>query len=475
MDEREAVRRDPSLLSDDQRSAVDRLLTYLRIRAEASEAALPTRLVPRWGVPLIVGPAGSGKMVVCEEVGRRWGNRPCRRWEIGNWIAGTRSAAGKTEEKSGQFMEANRRGCFIYLAGLDALMRSDGPAGMDCSTFVTQLEAFLDRTTHRRATSVLVVFGSRFAPLWGDGEAVAHLAGEAWKNPDPVLPPDAGAVAAWMEERSFLPVSILRRLAAEPLLLRPMEGDEAERLATRIHKTLPPSLDGISVEEVYAALKKPQGWHALARIIEHAFVEGHEPMSLPTLDRVEVSPEPRARESVRFKHPKKGEPILLRHKLRMAPHPSVVLERAKQLGLDTVVSLETLAQKRGYTLPHESLDAVLLSEEVPLENFSDLELMLALLSPSLEFSERAICRGAVMLHAVLAVIAPYIIVGKAREERTELVVRHIAGIGFRLDQNDAGWLSLLTQLPNVTRSAPEPPPDTYPDEALRQLLADLSH
>ena len=185
-----------AILTNDQRDACERLLTLARVRVSTTEATLPNSLLARWSVPLLVGPAGSGKEFMCQEVARRLGKKPCRRWEVGSWIIVSNRSSGTTLEQIEKFIDDHPQGCVIYLAGIDTLgTTSDRNLGYHQAR-ASEVEQFLDWTASRPIhfirrdgsslrPSVLVIVGGRFAALWGDNELGGPTGAEAWKNSDP--------------------------------------------------------------------------------------------------------------------------------------------------------------------------------------------------------------------------------------------------------------------------------------------------
>ena len=127
-------------------------------------------------------------------------------------------------------------------------------------------------------SNVLIVAGGCFAPLWQDVAIDGPTDAEAWRWADSDRLADQGALAEWRLEHAGLPADILRRLAPEPLVLRPIAAEEAERLAVRLRDGLPPALDGLAVDELSAALQGAHGWRGVAALIEQAWVDGHQPV-----------------------------------------------------------------------------------------------------------------------------------------------------------------------------------------------------
>ena len=141
------------VLSDDQHKICERLLLLGKVREMSSESTVSVTVLRRWSVPLLVGPAGSGKGFVCEEVARRSGNKPYRRWELGSWIIVANRSSGTTLEEIQQFITDNPTGCVIYLAGVDTL---------------GQIE---ERATAGRPAGAPMQSGPGCAPGWGGGHS----------------------------------------------------------------------------------------------------------------------------------------------------------------------------------------------------------------------------------------------------------------------------------------------------------------
>ena len=136
--------------------------------------------------------------------------------------------------------------------------------------------------------------------------------------------------------------------------------------------------------------------------------------------------------------------ITLASKLGMPAHHSRLLRRAGAVGLPDAAALIALAVARGCRHYQGGLEAVPASP-VSQEAFSDEELAIALLSPCLPYSPRAIRVGAQMLGsrrnqpARLALLA--------RRERAENVVRHVAVAGRQTEPEEPFWQELLAALP----------------------------
>ncbi len=469
-----------SILTDDQRRICERLLSLALVRADTTEATLPVGVLRRWGVPLLIGSAGSGKAFVCEEVARRWGGKPCRRWEVGSWILGSHRGGHATAEQIRAFIADHPAGCVVYLAGVDAL--AVDPAHNASYFWVVQNEItqLLDHATARPAyfpkrdgtsiqANVLVVVGGCFGSLWGDMTVGGPGAGEEWRLADAEPLASTAAVAKWLRQDSRLPTAILRRLSPEPLVLRPLNREQADKLAVRLCDGLPPALDGLDAAEFSDALQGPGGWRAVAAVIERAWVAAHEPMpgqeasapASPTQGLPLYPPE--------VVPPTSPWPESLGMCLGIRFPRTRLLAKAQGLGLYTAMDLEWLAYARGYRLPGERPADTTAKEKVGRAVFTDLELALALLSPYLPWNERAICRGAAVLGVQLAAIEPEIVADAARRARAELIVRHVGWLAVESQVQTERWRALLHFLPTwrrVTRFKP----GVMPDAALRGVL-----
>ena len=140
-------------------------------------------------------------------------------------------------------------------------------------------------------------------------------------------------------------------------------------------------------------------------------------------------------------------------RLRIAWSLSRLERKTRRLGLRTPWDFEWLAVARGYLFPGESLGTAV-GVPVSRKEFSDLELTAALLSPSLEWNEQAVCRGALTLAAQLAFVDPKRIVHEALRARGEAVVRHIAWLGREIDPESPRWRDLLLLPSDEGRSSP---------------------
>ena len=134
----------------------------------------------------------------------------------------------------------------------------------------------------------------------------------------------------------------------------------------------------------------------------------------------------------------------LAEKLGMPAHHSLLLQKAREVGLRDVSALIGLAVIRGcqhYRGGQEPVPA----EPPSRAAFSDEELAVALLSPCLPYSPRAVRVGAQMLSGLSN--QPQRLALLARKERAENVVRHVAAAGRQTEPYEPFWDELLAALP----------------------------
>ena len=155
-----------------------------------------------------------------------------------------------------------------------------------------------------------------------------------------------------------------------------------------------------------------------------------------------------------------GEPLA--YQLGTTAHLSPLLQKARRLGLHGAESLERLAVQRGcryYDLrgdsAHASSTGQTTSPPLPAQ-FSNEELAISLLSICLPSSQHRLRVGAAMLGAVGNSVAR--IIRLSRLERCEVIVRHIATCGHRVEPENFFWNDLLRHLPEL----PQPGPDVLP-------------
>ena len=136
--------------------------------------------------------------------------------------------------------------------------------------------------------------------------------------------------------------------------------------------------------------------------------------------------------------------ITLARKLGIAEHHSLLLRKAGDAGLHGASELIGLAVVRGcrhYQGGPEPVPIAPLSRAI----FSDEELAVALLSPCLPYSPRALRVGAQMLSGLGN--QPRRLALLARKERAETVVRHVAAAGRQTEPHESFWDELLAALP----------------------------
>ncbi len=150
----------------------------------------------------------------------------------------------------------------------------------------------------------------------------------------------------------------------------------------------------------------------------------------------------------------------LAEQLGTTGHLSPLLMKARRLGLAEPEDLERLAILRGCRY-YDSKIAEPAEKRadwrsVSVDDFTHTELAIALLSVSLPKSQIRLRMGAAMLGA--EGIQAREVVRRARMERCESVVRHIAQCGGQVEPDNPFWKSLLEGLPES-----EPKPWVLPD------------
>lgn len=136
----------------------------------------------------------------------------------------------------------------------------------------------------------------------------------------------------------------------------------------------------------------------------------------------------------------------LAEKLGIPAHHSLLLQKAREVGLHDASALIGLAVLRGCQHYRGG------PEPVPAEPpshaaFSNEELAVALLSPCLPYSPRTVRVGAQMLSGLSN--QPRRLALLARKERAEDVVRHVAAAGRQTEPHEPFWGELLAALPPV--------------------------
>jgi hypothetical protein len=137
--------------------------------------------------------------------------------------------------------------------------------------------------------------------------------------------------------------------------------------------------------------------------------------------------------------------LTLAEKLGATPHISPLLQKAKRLGLGSPELLESLGVARGcrhYWSP-DLVPAPAVSES----DFSNEELAVALLSPSLTYSPHTIRVGAAMLGAPDNNIA--LLARLAVAERCVAQVCYIANAALQFEPDNPFWRQLLNALPQT--------------------------
>ena len=151
--------------------------------------------------------------------------------------------------------------------------------------------------------------------------------------------------------------------------------------------------------------------------------------------------------------------ITLAEKLGVPLHHSLLLRKAREAGLDGSAALIGLAVLRG--CQHYRGGPELLPTEPPSRaTFSDEELAIALLCPSLPYNPRAVRVGAQMLGSRCNEPARLALL--ACRERAETVVRHIAAAGQQTEPNEPFWQELLAALPPALPFRSVVPPGVLP-------------
>jgi hypothetical protein len=133
----------------------------------------------------------------------------------------------------------------------------------------------------------------------------------------------------------------------------------------------------------------------------------------------------------------------LAEKLGVPAHISALLQKATRLGLHSPELLEGLGVARGCW--HYRNPDVLFPPPVSESDFSNEELAVALLSPSLPYSAHTIRVGAAMLGAAGNDIGT--LVQLAVPEQCTATIRYIAHAALRFEPDNAFWRQLLDRLP----------------------------
>ncbi|MSU58498.1 MAG: hypothetical protein EXS35_10025 [Pedosphaera sp.] len=133
----------------------------------------------------------------------------------------------------------------------------------------------------------------------------------------------------------------------------------------------------------------------------------------------------------------------LADKLGQPTHDSALLQKAHRVGLADAGALERLAVARGCW--HYRQPDMTGFPEVIESEFTNEELAIALLSPSLPYSPHTIRLGAAMLGATGN--RPDQLAQLAKAESCELGVRYIAKAGRRFEPDNVFWQELLDRVP----------------------------
>ena len=146
--------------------------------------------------------------------------------------------------------------------------------------------------------------------------------------------------------------------------------------------------------------------------------------------------------------------ITLAKRLSAPAHHSLLLRKASRLDVHGAPALIGLAVERG-CLHYQGGSEPVPSAPTSRAAFSDEELAIALLSPCLPYSPRAIRVGAQMLGS--RGNQPRRLALLARRERAENVVRHLAAAGQQTEPHEPFWQELLAALPAASLRSSIPP------------------
>jgi len=148
----------------------------------------------------------------------------------------------------------------------------------------------------------------------------------------------------------------------------------------------------------------------------------------------------------------------LANRMGTSTHISPLMHKAKRLGVASPDDLEEIAIARGlrYFGQASGFGNGNTMDALNPENFTNGELAIALMSPSLPYSLTRLRMAGAMLGA--EDVSPPEILRLARLERCETIVRHIAECAFKVEPLQPLWTTLLEHLPHL----PPPPPDILP-------------
>jgi hypothetical protein len=135
----------------------------------------------------------------------------------------------------------------------------------------------------------------------------------------------------------------------------------------------------------------------------------------------------------------------LAEKLGTTAHISQLLQKARRFGLDSSELLEGLAVARGCW--HYRSPDLAPVPAVSGSDFTNEELAVALLSPSLPYSAHTIRVGAAMLGATTNDVD--VLTRLAVAERCIASVRYIANAALRFEAANPFWQQLLDRLPET--------------------------
>ncbi len=164
--------------------------------------------------------------------------------------------------------------------------------------------------------------------------------------------------------------------------------------------------------------------------------------------------------------------VTLAKRLGTTEHRSPLLRKAGTLRLHGIPELIALAVTRGCGHYRGGPEPVPVSP-VPRAKFSDEELAVALLSPCLPYSPRAVRVGAEMLGA--RGNQPRNLAFLAVKERAETVVRYVARAGHGTEPQELFWLELLAALPPISPRSPEPPQGVMPHPSCFRSETGITH
>jgi hypothetical protein len=134
----------------------------------------------------------------------------------------------------------------------------------------------------------------------------------------------------------------------------------------------------------------------------------------------------------------------LAEKLGTTTHTSPLLQKARELGLG-IEGLERLAILRGCDYYQDGGPPP--PTAISREQFSNAELAVAFLSPSLPPTPRTIRLAAALVGA--ADVRADDLAGRAKQEKCEGVLRYIAESGRRFEAENPFWSRLLELLPEA--------------------------